>query len=395
MVYRNHPPKHEDDEYCKPEPLRILAFCEMLISTDREMRAVARQIAVIVVTLVVILTLHPTAVSALPSASSSPVLRIAGAIAPLAGIAQRIGGGYVNTSTLFTQGVDPHGFQLTQDVVNTANAADLLILTGHFPWELALVNETGKPFVSLKDSSAMARYEDYGAVLTPMPGVETSNQTTQEEEYANPHGYWLLPRNAIAIANATRVALRTLNSTMSSAWDTNFNEFVADVEGFESVVAAQDMKYHFSSLHAIVVAAEESYVAQTFGIRCDAVLQVENVFISGGELLNVQEALRNGSIQLILGSDISRLETGGDFAVQLAQDYGVALVWWNTVSFSGFADYVAMMSYNLGVLLSALEHKPSSDSNNAISLVLIMISGLFATVAIIETAVLVLRAKRE
>ena len=136
-------------------------------------------------------------------------------------------------------------------------------------------------------------------------------------------------------------------------------------------------------------------MAETFGIICDAVLQVENVFISPGELLTVQDALRNGTIQLILGSDVSRLETGGEFAYQLVQDYGGTLIWWNTVSFSGFADYVAMMSYNLGVLVSALEHGAASNSSGVTNLVLIMMSGLLSVVAIIETAVLIQRAKHE
>ncbi len=359
-----------------------------------EMGIVAADRAMIVVVSVLFLTLCPATATALPSVTSSSVLKIAGAISPLTGIAQRIGGGYVNASTLFPEGIDPHESQLTLDVVNTANAADLLVLTGHFAWESELINETGKPFVSLKDSSAMGRYEDYGALLSPMPGAGIGNQTTQEEN-ANPHGYWLLPRNAIAIANATRAALGILNSAMSSVWDANFRQFVASVQSFESVVAIQDAKYHFHSMRAIAVAAEEAYVAEAFWIKCDAVLQVENVFISPDELKRVGDALKNGSIQLILGSDVSRLETGGEYAVQLVQDNGGTLLWWNTVSFSGLADYVAMMSYNLGVLVSALEHKTSADSSNVINLVLIMISGLLATVAIIETVVLIQRAKHE
>jgi len=356
---------------------------------------VARKRAVIAVVSAILLTLYPLAAPASPSNRSSNVLRVAGSIAPLAGIAQQVGGDYVNASTLFPEGLDPHASQLPQDVVNAANAADLLVLTGHFPWETDLINQTGKPFVSLEDSSAIARYEDYGATLSAMPGTEEGNQTSQEEQNANPHGYWLLPRNAIAIANATRAALGMLNFTMSSIWNANFRGFVGDVQGFEDLVAVRNSQYHFSSMRAIVVAAEEAYVAETFGIICDAVLQVENVFISPGELLTVQDALRNGTIQLILGSDVSRLETGGEFAYQLVQDYGGTLIWWNTVSFSGFADYVAMMSYNLGVLVSALEHGAASNSSGVTNLVLIMMSGLLSVVAIIETAVLIQRAKHE
>lgn len=360
------------------------------------MRLVAKKMVMIAVVSVVVLTLIPLTAPALPSGRSSAVLKVAGSIAPLTGIVQHIGGDYVNTSTLLPEGIDPHVSQLPLDVVNAASAADLLVITGHFPWESDLVNQTGKPFISLEDNNAIARYQDYGASLSPMPGVGGSNQTVPQEHWNdNPHGYWLVPRNAIAIANATRTALGVLNSTMSNVWDANFREFVAEVQALENLVSIRDAKYHFSSMQAIVVSAEEAYVAETFGIKCDAVLQVENVFISAGELLRVQEALRNGTIQLILGSDVSRLQTGGDFAYQLAQDYAGILIWWNTVSFSGVSDYVAMMAYNLGVLVSALEHGTAARSDTVTNLVLIMLSGLLAVVVVIETVVLIRHARHE
>ena len=345
-----------------------------------------------VVVSVVLLSLSMLAAPVSSSYHTSPVLKVAASIAPLAGIVQRVGGEYVDTSILLPEGIDPHESQLPLDAVNAANAADILVLTGHFPWEIDLVNQTGKPFISLEDGSAVARYEDYGASLSPMPGTGESNTTGGNE---NPHGYWLLPRNAIAIANATRIALSTLNSTMSSVWDRNFEKFTADVLEFENLVIARDAKYHFSGMHAIVVAAEEAYVAETFGIKCDAVLQVENVFISPGELLRVQEALRNGSIQLIIGSDVSRLQTGGDFAYQLVQDYGGILIWCNTVSFSGLSDYLAMMAYNLGILTSALEQGTGASTDLVTNLVLAMLSGVLAVVVVIETVVLIQRARQE
>jgi len=350
-----------------------------------------------VVVSVVLLSLSMLAAPVSSSDHTSPVLKVAASIAPLAGIVQRVGGEYVDTSILLPEGIDPHESQLPLDAVSAANAADILVLTGHFPWETDLVNQTGKPFISLEDSSAIARYKDYGASLSPMPGAGESNTTGGNHEHGNenPHGYWLLPRNAVAIANATRIAFTTLNSTMSSVWDRNFEKFTADVLEFENLVIARDAKYHFSGMHAIVVAAEEAYVAETFGIKCDAVLQVENVFISFGELLRVQEALRNRIIQLIIGSDVSRLQTGGDFAYQLVQDYGGTLIWCNTVSFSGLSDYLAMMAYNLGILTSALEQGTGASTDLVTNLVLAMLSGVLAVVVVIETVVLIQRARQE
>ncbi len=349
--------------------------------------------------LVVSLLFVPIAVLAVPTvaeARSQSVLKVASSIAPLAGIVARVGGIYVETSILLPEGTEPHVSQLPTDALNAASAADLLVFTGHFPWEPDLASQTGKPFISFDDQGAIARYVDFGAKLSPMPGTGVNGNTTaQNQDEGNPHGYWLLPKNAKAIANATRAALTTINSTMSEVLDTNLERFIEDIETFGNLVTTKNTVYHFSGMHAVAVFAEETYVAETFGIQCDAVLQVEGVFISAGELLRVQEALQNGTIQLIVGSDVARLQSGGQFANQMAMDYGGTLVWWNTIFFSGLSDYLSLMTYNLGALTSALDLKGSTGSSAPMNLALAVLSGLFAVIVAIETVLLIQRSRAE
>jgi len=351
------------------------------------------------VLVVVSLLLAPIVIARVPmeaGARSQSVLRVVCSLAPLAGIVARVGGIYVETSVILPEGADPHSWQLTTDALNAASTADVLAFTGHFPWESDLASQTGKPFISFDDQGAIARYADFGAALSPMPGAGTSGNTTvQNQEQGNPHGYWLLPKNAKAIANATRAALTIVNSTMSEALSTNLAEFIRDVEAFENLITTKDAVYHFAGMHAVAVFPEETYVAETFGIECDAVLQVEGVFITGGELLAVQGALQNGTIQLIVGLDVARLQSGGQFADQMAKDYGGTLMWWNTIFFSGLSDYLSLMTYNLGVLTSALDLKGSSGLSAPMNLALAVLSGLLAVIVVIETVLLIQRARAE
>lgn len=349
--------------------------------------------------LVASLLFVPIAVLGVPTAveaRSQSVLKVASSIAPLAGIVARVGGIYVETSILLPEGTEPHVSQLPIEALNAANSADLLVFTGHFPWESDLASQTGKPFISFDDQGAIARYVDFGATLSPMPGAGVSGNTTvQNHEEGNPHGYWLLSKNAKAIADATRAALTIINSTMSEVLDMNLERFMRDVEAFDNLVTAKNAAYHFSDMHAVAVFAEETYVAEAFGIQCDAVLQVEGVSISAGELLRVQEALQNGTIQLIVGSDVARLQTGGEFAYQMAKDYGGTLVWWNTIFFSGLSDYLSLMTYNLGALTSALDLKGSAGSGAPMNLALAVLSGLLAVIVAIETVLLIQRSRAE
>ncbi len=342
-------------------------------------------------TLMAILLLSQIIVSITPSAAAQeePVLRVVASISPLAGIADEIGGNKVETLALLPEGVEPHVFQVTTGILDVANSADLLILTGHFAWEEELANQTGKPYIDLTD------FEEFGAELSPMPGEE-SNYATAQEHDDNPHAYWLLPKNAIAIANATRDSLTVLSPSYSDYWQDMFNGFLHDVQGLLNLISELDDVHSFSELQVVVTFPAEAYVAEAFGIDVVAVLHKgENIFISGGELLEVSSALMNGSIDLIFASDISRLQAGGEFAIQLSQDTGSKLIWLRAVFFTGFSDYVATMTYNLGALNNGLEGTAPESVDGSLNLFLIMLAGILGILALVEGFVLVQRAKMD
>lgn len=330
-------------------------------------------------------------------AQTESKLMVAVSVAPLGGITDSVGGAYVETTLLLTEAVEPHAFTIDPSIVAIADNADLLVLTGHYDWENELANLTATPFITLDDENAMESYEDFGARLSPMPGEDNEGSTPAQHEHenGNPHAYWLLPENAIAIANATRAALSTLNSALSSIWAENFEDFVSDVEALNHLVEEANDEYGFSEMHAVVVFPAEAYVAEAFGIEVEAVLITESQTITGEELLQVQNALRNGTIELILGSDVARFQAGGDFAEQLLQDYGGRLVWWRAVFFSGLSDYVSVMTYNLGALTSSLEGNNGTGQSSIINMGLIALAIVLGTFVAIETAVLIVRARAE
>lgn len=326
-------------------------------------------------------------------AQTEPVLTIAASVAPLGGIVEDIGQGYLRVLILLPEGVEPHAAQLPQSAINAANDADLLVFTGHFEWETALASQVTTPYITLED------YEAFGARLSELPG-HTHNEAAlsqgHDHEEGNPHAYWLLPDNAIAIANATRNSLTTLHTDLEDFWQSSFDSFVTDIAAFENLVQEVDGDYAFSDMQAVVVFPAEAYVAEAFGIEVRAVLtEGENVFISGDELLQVQQALSNGTIDLILGSDVARLQAGGEFATQLAQDTDTKLIWWRAIFFSGLSDYVSIMTYNLGALTSGLEQDVGVQSESLIVTGLAFVSGVLAVIVVIEAVLLYNRARSE
>jgi ABC-type Zn uptake system ZnuABC Zn-binding protein ZnuA len=343
--------------------------------------------SVITLTAIALLSLSIVGGFPISTAQGTPALNIAASIQPLAGIIQEVGGTQTVVSVLLPEGVEPHAFSLTQAVIDSANAADMLVLTGHFTWEEELANQTSKPYITLED------YEALGAELLPLPGHEQQG-TRQHSHIENLHGYWLLPKNALAIANATRIMCSSLNSTYAAYWQNRFEEFTNEVNEFQNFVSMQSLAQDFAGKRIIITFPAEAYIAETFDLDVRGLLsEGENIFISGPELVAVETALRNGSISLILASDVARLQTAGEFAQQLSADSGVPIVWVRTV-FSDLLDYIGIMSFNLGVVSTGLAGGlPPGFSFLAVSMPIIIVAAVIGVIAIIEL-VLLLRCTR-
>ena len=352
-----------------------------------------RKRAVLIPIALLLLPLIMSGVTVEVQAQVQPVHNVAVSVASLAGIVNEVGGSLINTSILLEQETEPHAFTITPDIIAMADVADLLVFTGHFHWEEELANQTSTPFVTFHDDNAWENYEDYGAQFSPMPGDDVEEIDEHDHE-GNPHAFWLLPKNALAIANVTRVALSTLNSTLTGTWNANFASFEEKMADLQSLIAELDEVHEFSQLRAIVVSPPEAYVAEAFGIQIDAVLQVGEITISGAQLLEVQTSLRNGSVQLILGSDVAQFQTGGEYAYQLQVDNGGTLIWWKTVFYPD-ADYFSMMTFNLGALVSGIEGRSGSIGDQTVNIGLLSLSLVLGFIALIEAVLLIQRARAE
>jgi len=355
---------------------------------------VNRKRAVLIPVVILILPLITSGMTVEVQAQVEPVQNVAVSVASLAGIVADVGGQLINTSVLLDQDVDPHSFTITTEILAIADAADLLVFTGHYQWEEDLANQTSTPFITFHSDTAWENYEDFGAEYSPMPGTSAVSSADGHTHDGNPHAYWLLPKNAIAIANATRAALIILNGTYTESWNENFVAFENNMNYLLQLISALDAIHEFSTLRAVAVTPAEAYVAETFGIECVAVLQIEDLTLSGAKLLEVQSALRNGSVQLIVGSDVAQFQTGGEFAYQIQADYGGTLIWWKTVYFPE-SDYFSMMTFNLGALVSGIEGRSGGTSDQTINVGLVALILVLGFIAFLEASLLIQRARAE
>jgi zinc/manganese transport system substrate-binding protein len=182
----------------------------------------------------------------------------------------------------------------------------------------------------------------------------------------------------------------SLNSTYTQYWQDRFNEFVFKVAELEAFIAEQSLLHGLSGKRVVITFPAEAYVAVSLGLDVAALLsEGENVFISGPELVAVEQALLNGSVNLILASDVARLQAAGEFAQQLSADSGVPLVWLRIV-FSALVDYIGIMTYNTGVVAAGVSGGiPSVSDFLIISMPVIIIAAILGGIAIIELVLLI------
>ncbi len=149
------------------------------------------------------------------SASPSRPLVVA-TIGPLASIVQEAFGSSVQVYTLIPPGVDPHEYQLTAKQILLVKKADVIVTTGgHLPVEkmMASLKQEGslKGYLLLADS-----YEKYGFRYL---------KETWYHNGTNPHGVWLDPYNAIAIAEAVENALISVDPYNAAVYRVEFQAF--------------------------------------------------------------------------------------------------------------------------------------------------------------------------
>ncbi|MBS7629758.1 hypothetical protein KEJ23_07345, partial [Candidatus Bathyarchaeota archaeon] len=111
----------------------------------------------------------------------------------------------------------------------------------------------------------------------------------------------------------------------------------------------------------------------------------ENVFVSGGELVNLEKKLRSREVSLIVSSELSSQMKVGEFAEQLAKDTDTPIIYFRVMTW-GF-DYPALIMFNAGVA-SNIMVKPKSNVPSTQLLYPIALA-ILASLALAEAALIV------
>lgn len=199
-------------------------------------------------------------------------------IGPIASIIEEAFGDSVDVVTLIPLGADPHEYQLSAEQVNLLQRADVIVTTGgHLPVE-AKMAELRKEGVITAELILIDDFKAEGFRYLPERWYGDKD---------NPHGTWLYPDNAIAIASATEKALEKIDPANAEVYRRKFEVFRERVE----VIKDAYSRFLARNKSAIINMPPVQYAVEWLGIKVVASIKPEEEVPARGteELLPVAE----------------------------------------------------------------------------------------------------------
>lgn len=281
-------------------------------------------------------------------------------IAPIAEIVREAFGESVQVEYLVPPGVDPHQYQLTPEQIEKIQKADVIVTIGHLPVE-EKIEELEKEGILKGEVLGIEDYQRYGFRYLP--------ERWYNNKY-NPHGIWLDPYNALAIAEATKEALKTRYSGQN-IFEAQYSLFKAKVETI--ILAYQKM--NLSEKQAIIELPSQQYALEWMGIEVIASIKPEEEIPakSVDELLEMVK-----TVDVIVYSADSP-ESLKNAVLELSRKTGVPTIGISTIWSE--KEYTEVLIQNSANIVSAFrtyvpQEVPSQQSLNITYIILAFIVGV-------------------
>jgi len=261
---------------------------------------------------------------------------------------------------LVPPGVDPHQYQLTPEQIEKIQKADVIVTIGHLPVE-EKIEELEKEGILKGKVLGIEDYQRYGFRYLP--------ERWYNNKY-NPHGIWLDPYNALAIAEATKEALKTHYSGQN-IFEAQYSLFKAKVE----TIILTYQKMNLSEKQAIIELPSQQYALEWMGIEVIASIKPEEEIPakSVDELLEMVK-----TVDVIVYSADSP-ESLKNAVLELSRKTGVPTIGISTIWSE--KEYTEVLIQNSANIVSAFrtyvpQEVPSQQSLNITYIILAFIVGV-------------------
>ncbi|NJE75865.1 metal ABC transporter solute-binding protein, Zn/Mn family [Thermococcus sp. ES12] len=260
-------------------------------------------------------------------------------IAPLAAIVQDAFGDSVEVVYLIPPGADPHEYQLTASQIELLRGASVIVTTGgHLPVE--------KKIAELKEEGTIT-----GEALFIDDYKREGFRYLPEHWYGgkdNPHGVWLDPTNALAIARATEKALEKTDPANAEKYLAGYRDFEARVRAItEAYLAIVD-----GNLTAVIQMPPDQYALEWLGIKAIASIKPEEEVPAIGVDELVPTAAKADVVVYAVDSPDQLKDAARELAAKSGKPSAEIRVFWKD------EPYTKVLMENSAAVVKALGGKP-------------------------------------
>ena len=268
-------------------------------------------------------------------------VKVAVSIAPLADLAQQVGGEHVTVTTLVPPAASPHTYELTPTQVKEVAEANVLALIGlgfEF-WAEDVVESAANPDL---------------IVVYTSEGIEIVHDEHEHEheghKVGNPH-VWLDPRNAMVQVGHIRDALVEADPAHQAEYEASAEAYVTQLEALDEEIAAQVATWSYREF--IAFHPSWAYFAQRYGLVQAAVVErTPGKEPSPAELAEIIETARRIGARAIFAEP----QFSPKAAETIAAESGAQVLFLNPLGGAeGPTSYLEMMRYNVAQMEKALK----------------------------------------
>jgi zinc transport system substrate-binding protein len=278
-------------------------------------------------------------------------IKVAVSIAPLADLAQQVGGEQVTVSTLVPPAASPHTYEPTPAQVKEVAEAKVLALIGlgfEF-WAEDIIESAANP-------DLIVVYTSEG--IEVVYDEDEHEHEGEEHEVGNPH-VWLNPRNAMVQVRHLRDALIEADPAHKGGYEANAEAYLAELEALDEEIAAQVATW--SSREFIAFHPSWVYFAQRYGLVEAAVVErTPGREPSPAELAEIIETARRIGAKAIFAEP----QFSPKAAETIAAESGALVLFLNPLGgplrqaqdgADGPISYLEMMRYNVAQMEKAMK----------------------------------------
>ncbi len=211
-------------------------------------------------------------------------------------------GNIVSVRSLLSGEYEPHLQEVTRNIISQVLRSDLYVPVYHFEFEYRLIS------VCSENNIPVVKIDLRKLVLLRFPHTSTVNM----------HGWWLLPENALYLANSTVKILEREYPELASYLEARLSKFVHDIERIRQILSSfgnQARRLKNLKNVLLVCSPPAEYMVAALNLTCDVVvsertLSSKTVLILSrhqGPILALLANFQRGSaIDRLLSSMVSR-----------------------------------------------------------------------------------------